>query len=215
MKERPILFSGPMVKAILEGRKTQTRRVYGLIMDMELDGDESGAGWEPCPRSWPYGVPGDRLWVRESFQIGYPTGSVGDEWIGDELAEVDGPLPKEKPEDFGFWWNAYYKADDPEMCSWWRPSIHMPRWASRITLEIVRVHVEQLQEITPENAEAEGMRQFWVNLDGDETGCFEVGKFQDSSIVDAYMELWDSLNAKRGYPWVFNPWVWVIEFKRV
>jgi hypothetical protein len=215
MREKPILFSGAMVKAILDGRKTQTRRV------MKPQPVKSGGFWQFAGAGWnrddvamvmpghsmanrcPYGQIGDHLWVRETFQVIEPHGSVGDEWIGDDIMEVDGRLPKEKPECVGYWWNLVYKADEPDMCSWWRPPIYMPRWASRITLEIVNVRVERLQSITPADAFAEGVREDYLH------------QKPDWIDVQAYQELWDKLNAKRGYGWDVNPWVWVIEFKRI
>ena len=172
MKERPIIFNTEMVKAILEGRKTQTRRVIkpqpsGIILV-----------WEHCP----YGQVGDRLWVRETWNAGHDGQSLPVFKAG-----LSADLTKELEAD--------------ELWSGWKPSIHMPRWASRITLEITEIRVERLQEITEEDAKAEG--------------C--VKQIKDGLIFDSaiheYSWLWDSLNAK--YPWESNPWVWVISFKGV
>lgn len=205
MKERPILFSAEMVRAILAGRKTQTRRIIKL--DDFQPAETKGYDWMFRDRHalWnevstqgliesrcPYGMPGDRLWVRESFQVVEPYGSDGDEWIGDDLQEIDGPLGSTKPEQMGHWWQLIYKADEPEMCKWWRPSFFMPRWASRITLEICTVRVEQLQRIGGTDAWADG-----------------------GLTVQQFIDLWNSINAKRGYSWDANPWVWVIEFKKL
>jgi len=195
-KEHPIIFNGPMVRAILAGRKTQTRRVMKPQPDPDgkVDVGEIGStrGFAyvrgsrggrctkiPCP----YGQPGDRLWVRETWaltdQAGY---HEADAW----------PV---------------YRADDPDwetMEGWrWRPSIHMPRWASRITLEITDVHVERLQDISAGDAAAEGV-----------DGVVSVAITHDPvPSRNAFRVLWDSINAKRGYGWDANPWVWVIEFR--
>lgn len=138
VRERPILFSGPMVRAILEGRKTQTRRVLknpddGVSTTIE-DGSplycDDGGFWHPRP--CPYGQPGDRLWVREAHQL-----------------SPDGPIYRATAREHGTY--------EPGGAGPWRPSIHMPRWASRITLEITDVRVERVQEITEDDAIAEGV----------------------------------------------------------
>ncbi|MBG7009587.1 hypothetical protein I5G20_30085 [Pseudomonas aeruginosa] len=189
MKERPILFNDQMVRAILEGRKTVTRRPVkatkahadGFIM---LD---HGQGWRPYnafgdftsdsegmeyPIACPYGQQGDRLWVRETFAD-----------IGCRLT---------------------FRADleDGAHCSVtrWTPSLHMPRWASRILLEITAVRVERLHDITPNQCIAEGA---WREKDK------ELGRGQEA--IAAFADLWRST----GGDWDANPWIWVIEFKRV
>jgi hypothetical protein len=167
VKERPILFSGRMVQAILDGRKTMTRRVFKTA---KLIPTES-YGKRALTRTCPYGQPGDRLWVRETHN------TCG-----------------EKP---------FYRADGEMPLEWkWSPSVFMPRWASRITLEITAVWVERLKDITIEDAQAEGITP--LGTEGD-SRRWRAG----------FRELWDSLNAKRGYGWDANPWVWVISFKRV
>ena len=184
MKEHPILFSGPMVKAILEGRKTQTRRVIKpqpVFDSADLNG-KPYFRWRGLERSqWalstycPYGQVGDRLWVRETFYT-------------DNYRRSNG-LP------------VLYKADGETRS--WLPSIHMPRWASRITLEITGVKVERIQEIqdTPTDALKEGikLKQPYVHA--------------DLKVVADFKELWDSINAKRGYGWDVNPWDWALTFK--
>lgn len=187
MKERPILFSAPMVKAIQEGKKTQTRRVmrdqpdddgYVLVSSVSNSawvGNSSSGGI--CARiTNPYGAPGDQLWVRETHYYDIPI--------------VDF---KVKPDDYDPL-AMYYRADG-ECCDQipecqcfdvgktkWRPSIFMPRWASRIQLRITDVRVERLQDISREDALAEGIeRTDWVY-------------------------------AKK-HPWESNPWVWVVEFE--
>lgn len=215
-KERPILFSAPMVRAILSGAKTQTRRVMtwrnstvlgypakpywpylrfdeavardksALMvficrsydkapMDVHLsvpfaaEGDEhipsDDLGWYRVRPIW---EPGDRLWVRETW--------------GDTLSDP--------PE-------AVYRADGERIAGsaiTWKPSIHMPRWASRITLEITEVRVERLQQLTGKDVATEG--------------------FPFSSDLDQFKLLWNDLNAARGFGWDANPWVWVVSFRR-
>lgn len=220
MKEHPILFSGPMVRALLTGRKTQTRRVLskrdlrcidfvGAAGDSIDDPsnwgfeDEDGMFWLlkanparsaieqqlPCP----YGQPGDRLWVRETFNRTNPGGKDGIFYY-----RADGKFP----------WGTEF--DGLEV---WKPSIFMPRQACRILLEIVSVRVERLNEISEEDAEAEGVEE---NMGIPQMECDDqVAHYPDASFVKSYRSLWDSLNAKRGFGWEVNPWVWVIEFKMV
>lgn len=218
MKEHPILFSGPMVRAILEGRKTQTRRVcmggepakvytfdqfrtdgfpratFRLTGKPPMipapwrgSGKKMRALWIPtCGVRCIYGVPGDRLWVRETFfhLIDPYTNKVHGTAYG-----RDEELVRRQP---ALYWAGGIK---------WKPSIHMPRWASRLTLEVVGVRVERLQEISEADAKAEG-----VLLDGAEPATCRYGV--------PYRKLWDELNAERGFGWAQNPWVWVIEFKK-
>jgi hypothetical protein len=209
VKERPILFSGEMVRAILDGRKTQTRRIVKNVPPVP-----------PTPTDWPhpyvklgpchftakwqwqdkfgnctcsmhagvtpkYGLPGDRLWVREAWQI---TGRLGTEYAvwypaGGEAVGIDvgfeGPSPK---------WDAMIHDDRV------RPSIHMPRWACRITLEITDVRVERLHEISEADARAEG---------------YTIGARQHP--YGWYRDLWDTINGSGA--WDANPWCWCISFK--
>ncbi len=169
-KERPILFSGEMVRAILEGRKTQTRRTV----------NPSWRGALVKSYCCPYGVPGDRLWVRETFAEGV----VGCEEQAGYSYQADH-------------WDKKH-GDGPNKLHW-IPSIHMPRRASRITLEITGVRVERVQDISEEDASTEGVE--WKNMD-------------DWPHSKAFKTLWDSL-AKPGAKWEDNPWVWVIEFRRI
>ncbi|OAM15255.1 hypothetical protein A7P85_08725 [Eikenella corrodens] len=197
MKERPILFSGPMVRAILEGRKTQTRRIVNPqpknrrggrwmycyeSMNKKLEGsfyyswpDKKNGNCfsERGPESQityrcPYGQVGDRLWVREAWAVHPETGSL------------------------------LYRADDnaPENTRW-KPSIHMPRKHSRILLEMTSIRVERLQTISWEDALAEG-------TDNDQATTNAVGSF---------VKYWDYINGAEA--WDMNPWVWVIGFKKV
>lgn len=212
MKERPILFSGAMVRAILEGRKTQTRRVVKptqstpkvaplrmepWIIDGEWQEDDNGlpcwAGFHPDypgEAKWftcPYGQPGDRLWVRET-------------WSKETIDSTE---------------RIVYRADIANGHNFigWRPSIHMPRAYSRITLEITDVRAERVQEISEADAKAEGALQEFRTVvmrpDGGPDYHLPL------SYRAGFANLWDSINAKRGYGWDSNPWVWVIGFRRV
>lgn len=221
--ERPILFSGPMVRAILDGRKTQTRRA---IKPWPVD-ELPDVPVHLCP----YGKPGDRLWVRETFCIescrecGYYPPAFDD----------GRPIEHHLDDDYGAWWRQpHYRATDPcpeleigtgDPGVIWHPSIHMPRWASRITLEITDVRVERLHDISEEDAAAEGVKPFVVTQEDVDVAqdCEEefVAKCAAALGPGAFthkfefMFLWDSINEKRGYGWNKNPWVWVISFKRV
>ena len=184
MKDRPILFNAEMVRAVLDGRKSQTRRV---IKPQPPPNHGYHCGPAPGginPPRCPYGVPGDRLWVRETWALGgdyanakarrVPTSERSPEFIRYRASQEKGPHTGR-----------------------WRPSIHMPRWASRITLEVVAIRVERVQDTSYADIWAEG------------------GPASDSDIVLSawWRHLWDSINAKRGYGWDVNPWVWVVEFK--
>lgn len=215
MKERPILFSGPMVRAILEGRKTMTRRAMKqqphegvdavewqdqIIVGMNVP-DQSGFAMmrggviESEAIRCPYGEPGDRLWVRETHKgfIQYDGQQVVQYAAsGNRQYHVD--RPDGHPE--GGMLNGECCADI------WRPSIYMPRWASRINLEITGVRVERLQDITEEDAIAEGVLGATVGEDGTR-GCF----------VTDFCYLWSKINGQAS--WDANPFVWVVEFRRV
>ncbi len=201
-KERPILFSGAMVRAILEGRKTQTRRVckprfddkkpcehfapveYDVRPSMERH-CEHGSESTPCP----YGVFGDRLWVRETWRP------------HDVACAVKGTCPLVRYRADGGW-SCGCKPLCKEPGGPWKPSIHMPRWASRITLEVTGVRVERVQEISVEDCNAEGCpRQPWDQVEGGPEKW--------------YRTLWNEINMDLGYGWDVNPFVWVVEFKRV
>lgn len=210
--ERPILFSGGMVMAILEGRKTQTRRVmkpqpkHPAVSQSDAyplswygHGD---LGIDPEVWNCPYGVPGDRLWVRETWWS-IPEPSVSDLRDGaDTWPEPTGPQEQ----------RVAYAADgdDPVSVRQWgwklRPSIFMPRWASRITLEITDVRVQRVQEISAADCAAEGIRSRGID-----PPCIASALLYLSD----YQELWDSINAKRGFGWEANPWVWALSFRRL
>jgi hypothetical protein len=205
IKERPILFSGPMVRAILEGRKTQTRRTLKAkdsdptrcitmptLMEnigewREQDGRWFGIdGYETLVYTvCPYGQVGDRLWVRENFAIVPKPG------------KEDRPRIKIGPDGTGITWQADWQGNPSGFK--WKPSIHMPRWASRITLEITGVRVERLTDISEADAIAEGVQCAGVPASLTNRGAF--GK------------LWQSINGPNS--WSANPWVWVIEFRKL
>lgn len=199
MKERPIIFSGPMVRAILEGRKTQTRRIVkGCIAAFLEDGwsadqrmyETKEGDIVPAKNLCPYGQPGDRLWVRETW------------------AEFSGIEPK-----VTYVYRADGLYDTPakeHLCdNRWRPSIHMPRAASRILLEITDVRVERLREITEDDAMSEGVLRkspvYWQSYLGDNRNTL--------SSRDSFWTLWSSIHGPES--WSENPWVWVITFKRI
>lgn len=179
-KERGILFSAPMVRAILDGKKTQTRRIVKPPID-KADAAWIKAALETKFLVSPYGVPGDRLWVRETHAIARES-EEGDR--GRVLYRADPMYDGMGPGDFGF----------P-----WRPSLFMPRWASRVTLAIVSVRVERLQGISEEDCISEGIS---TTLREHEACC---------ALRDGYRQLWESINGKGS--WDANPFCWVLEFK--
>ncbi|HBT2174851.1 hypothetical protein [Klebsiella pneumoniae] len=231
MKERGVIFNGEMVRAILDGRKTQTRRPIkwkqtrfteigeredGSKWPWSEDAEHAFDFWHPCP----FGSVGDRIWVRETFQ-----GPLFDFDLMDSYCKDSTPFEKSEfcvykadgvpaPE--------FYDADDELHCCW-RPSIHMPRWASRILLEITDVRVERLNSISPEDAESEGLECTNFTGFGDEPGLpsypepdvyFDPLKKQWKEYPpEAFAGLWESIYGEGS--WQANPWVWVIEFKRV
>ena len=187
MRERPILFSAPMVRAILDGRKTVTRRIV-KARDLEWMDVHQGLREPDNAERCPYGQPGgDCLYVRETWAAPHA---------------YDHLPPRLIPQDA----RIHYAATEDRGGLLWRPSIHMPRWASRITLEITSVRVELLQQIDIADAQAEGVS---------DTGAFILdgeGNEQGGPIAE-YAVLWDQINGDGS--WESNPWVWVIEFKRV
>lgn len=230
MKERPVIFSGPMIRAILDGTKTQTRRVmkpqpissqlwgYGIPNSLpthfcvharwpqpyalQLKHFDAGDPWLPCP----YGKPGDRLWVRETHAPLY-------------CDHEDGEPP------------VIYRADGEIENATWTPSIHMRREYSRITLEICSVRVERLQDISEEDAIAEGIVSYsyrtrygrgkWQDRIGYSLAgslCEDKPTVQEefcaSTARGSYKLLWNSIYGKK-HPWESNCWVWVISFRRI
>ena len=271
MKEKPILFSTEMIKAILSGRKTQTRRIINpQPIYHHGEGKYTSFSWkdgffalyqypenslilEHCPYKL-----NQKLWVRETWRVG-AWKQTGNNWDNYGLMAIDYKagnfIRKEwlKAYDFDFFdklvkqsieeaKKANVKKDEYDYYVWnpgespcrWRPSIFMPRWASRINLEIINIRIERIQDISEENANAEGifftdygtncfhpkpcpLPEYhkthnlkngwnWKNSKSD-SECWGSAKF-------AFAALWNSINEKRGYGWDLNPWVWVIEFKK-
>lgn len=214
MKERGMIFNGEMVRAILDGWKTQTRRIVKSdCMDIgeKDDGtlwpwrehDNGGDYWYPCP----FGEVGDRIWVRETWQAIHD--SV-DEFGHVEERTYSPSIPKEKDR---YWHTVYaehFGDENREDRGFpWRPAIHMPRWASRILLEITSVRVERLNDISQKDAQAEGMELTgWRPTYSDPDSGGEVW-----TPYDNFAELWQSLYGVGS--WLSNPWVWVIEFRRI
>lgn len=195
MKEKPILFSGQMVRAIIDRRKTQTRRIVKPQPDwidksvMFWRGKAAMINEHRCP----YGQPGDRIWVRESHA---PAADCWGRWERsiEKNCNLFGPG------------ELHYKADSGKpYIDRWRPSIHMPRWASRITLEITGVRIERLCDIDKTDSIAEGCAGGHGAI---------AGYTYNATPIEQFRALWDSINAKRA-PWASNPWVWVIEFRRI
>ena len=205
MNERPIVFSAPMVRAILAGTKTQTRRVLKLQPPAGAEHHslaDVGHPWHdiyghdgPAVHRvrCPYGQPGDRLWVRENFCPIYPQDP---HYNGGRPIEYDYAATYKHGHRLGDLIGEKKK---------WSPSIHMPRAASRITLEITGVRVERLQDISEADAQAEGCSLECMTPTGDDSGSAIYGP-------GGYLALWESI--KGAGSWDANPWVWVVEFKR-
>lgn len=228
MRERPILFSTAMVRAILDGRKTQTRRVmkpqpqlgkcsaighegtpwWAWIKNPGSNRAESANYWSDgtlpvLDADCPYGGDGDRLWVKETYRLCEEANMV-----------------KARDTDAGY--RVWYEADAPHQPGFGklRPSIFMPRWASRITLDVTSVRVERLQDISDEDAIAEGVDPSpGIRADDDLAVHTVLSTFPALRLapVARYVLLWDSINGGRPgvTNWNANPWVWVVEFKRV
>lgn len=190
---RPILFNDETVRAILDGRKTVTRRVVKLQHGADVVVTD-GQVWRPSRTDYdgyvscPFGKPGDRLWVREAWGVAEsrfaPRGCTIRYRADGATGEVAGES------------GLKYAGKDMSFC--WRPSIHMPRWASRLTLEITDIRCQRLQDISEEDAQAEGVQ--WN------------ARMLPFSVY--FRDLWDSI-AKPGALWSDNPWVWAIRFQRV
>lgn len=227
MKERPILFSAPMVRALLDGSKTQTRRIM-KNQPRETDADPIRArlidvickSFERKQEShlFPYGIGGDRLWVREAWRIGAwdeDEGEVAIDYLADGFSRREWIQVPEKSDFERYWMQCtddaakagletdaggkYHWAPGNSPCRG-RPSIHMPRWASRILLEITSVRVERLHDISEADATAEGTPHSLNHPAG-------------RTATENYQYLWECINGDGS--WDLNPWVWVIEFKRV
>jgi len=251
MKEHPIIFKGEMVRAILDGRKTQTRRIvkpmplpecdscvdidYGRFVFGTLSRDGLTKTVHESVKC-PYGRSGDRLYVRETFQI------ENNSLVPDIYSKPDnplGPVRYHKAEDDCNWFECpRYRAsepdtllivaeDDEENCMRWQRSIHMPKWCSRIHLEITDVRVERVQDIKTDDILNEGVRipqhmgmpllDLLCNMTDYLPKDKKIGDLTGDEILLAYWcNLWDSINGKKKVcDWQSNPWVWVVEFKRI
>ncbi|MDF7648061.1 hypothetical protein PUG42_05810 [Erwiniaceae bacterium L1_54_3] len=231
MKERPIIFNSEMVRAVMEGSKVQTRRVLSPRQLKMIDAAASVGECYPLEsghqhpnsqsyyREWcPFGAVGDRLWVRETWTdvnlegipaVAYRADSgvyspMDDESFLNEDGSFNYDDPRVAKYHFAAWYGDVVSGTEGN----WRPSIHMPRWASRITLEITGVRVERLQDISEADARAEGTH--WSDGKPNEMGL------ATELVVNAdeeFAHLWRSIYGEES--WQANPWVWVIEFKRV
>lgn len=230
-RERPILFSAPMVRAILAGTKTQTRRAVRTMPECHAaitsSRHLSGLNWRLIGEhgTWmdvhcPYGQPGDRLYVRETWRVG---------------ARWDDSKPSDIPPNSctvlyragGFTTNGDAgerihggECSNPDWAGKTRTAIHMPRWASRIDLEITGVRVERLNAISEEDADCEGCPPCsrcngvgWINHGPDGGWQCDAPGCGDGTMKDQFRQLWESINGAGS--WDANPWVWAVEFKRV
>lgn len=205
-RAHPILFTPENVRAILQGRKTQTRRIVKLTDSGRIKKPGSPKNWHPddanAVQACPYGMPGDRLWVRETWA-----------WPGEEQV-----LYKANPDDAAL--VERWKTDPNCPQVKWTPSIHMPKKFCRLWLELTSVRVERLQEISEADAIAEGVK-VCPNMNGrpGATGYVWPGSPYDlsglchSSAITAFSQGWESINGEGS--WDANPWVWVMTFKRV
>lgn len=197
--ERPILFNGDMVRAILDGRKTQTRRL--LSVPHAAFHDAGNGNTRYCP----YGAHGGRLWVRETHAV-VPASAYRCS------REDDGsPVPHRVSPD-GHEWAVYREGWSRSAPSRWKPSIHMPRWASRITLEVTSVRVERLQSITAEDAFAEGVEVPRCPCEPCMTSSQPCPADQ-SAAIEAFRDLWASVYGRES--WIDDVWVWRVAFERV
>lgn len=245
MKERPILFSSEMVRAILDGRKTQTRRIVKPQPEYIPHWSCAGVGgwrwpWATYCESYftnvnslpqemaikcPHGAPGDRLWVRETWRplkrqcgTGMYSGTICDLV---EYRAHEGELLKTKiinscgQDRLGF--SEYYWSTRDGGSGPWHPSIFMPRWASRLTLEITDVRVERLQDISEQDALAEGIESrpgHRTFVHGNKNAAGGRSVISISTPILDFAALWDSINGKR-CSWESNPWVWKVMFKKL
>ncbi|CDQ54692.1 unnamed protein product [Klebsiella pneumoniae] len=233
ISERGMIFNAEMVRALLDGRKTQTRRI---MVPQPADDIERGIfpnpeviGWKSSRRHkhgsttahfCHYGKPGDRIWVRETWGVvshAFSDDGLMIDWVPDRPATAIHEMPFGNgyysgyaiyAADGDFTWGDDDGYEDGRSC--WKPSIHMPRAASRILLEITDVRVERLNAISEEDATAEGVAQFrggfWKH--------YQPGWTQHQlSARGSFVTLWKSIYGEES--WNSNPWVWVIKFKRI
>lgn len=224
MNEKPILYCGPMVRATLEGRKTQTRRVCRLTDSGRMKEVGGHRNWHPedpnAVKAAPY-QPGTRLWVRETWTIG--------EIVGDHSLSIvykaTNDIRPDGADYIEFGAGKVFKVGDCDLTRFrkeierldvegngsnWKSPFFLPRWASRITLEVDDVRVQRVQDITEEDAVAEGVAAVFRH-DHSYNGCSEEVK----SARMMFKDLWNSINAKRGFQWATNPWVFAYTFKVV
>jgi hypothetical protein len=209
--EKPILFSGAMVCAILDGRKTQTRRVIkkNAAGRAQLAGHNWHLGDPNAVLACPYGQKGDALWVREIWRPLVDAELLDCiEYKADDKRLKPQGLTEEEGHHFDNMCENIEVTHGKVCRQKWKPSIFMPRWASRIALKITDVRVKRVQEISEQDASAEGVESALI-AEG-ETGA---GPCQQYSYIQSFGELWDLINAKRGYGWNTNPWVWSITFE--
>jgi hypothetical protein len=216
MRERGILFSEPMVLALLAGKKTQTRRMVGgdvVFGPKEYYRSPAGKAWRQdffpletaangALKFCPYGVPGDRLWVRETWaaeELDRERKRIGIQYKATPAPKCRSGHYVDRPSDFELKRPVHGAIGNEDGC--WRPGIHMFRWAARLVLEITEVRVQRLQEISKTDALAEG-----VPLNIPVELC--------SDPVAEFRELWDLINEDR-CPWTSNPWLWCVSFKLV
>ena len=223
---KPILFSAPMVIALLDGRKTKTRRVIkfpeGMTGHYAPCGDRDYL-YYPCGIMRPKYQVGDVLWVRETWRVGAwneNDGSICVDYKADNFANPDW-IPLDNAELFERLWiqstdeamAAGIKHDEEGQYHWkrgespckWRPSIFMPKEATRIFLRVTSVHAERVQDISEADAKAEGIGM----------PLFTSADIEDYGYVECFEQLWDSINEKRGFGWDLNPFVWVYGFEQI
>ncbi len=249
MKERPVIFNGEMVRAILDGHKTQTRRVmkpqpepcyrgghwwpsnaFKTMLHIEEQMQNGQGGWKGLAGdACPFGQVGDQLWVRETWSDvnleGIPAvayradGDVYSPMDDESFLDEYGAFNYEDHRVTKYHFSAWYSDLIEGIEGVWRPSIHMPRWASRITLEITAVRVERLNDISVDDAKAEGVRALENNFGNGPAYCdYLLPNLDDTAewynrASDSFKSLWKSIYGEES--WRANPWVWVIEFRRV
>ncbi len=229
---KPIIFNTEMVRAILDGKKNQTRRVIklrdgSLPQDDEMSMDENGKvitvmdfskdfpQWRE--RKCPYGGPGDKLWVRETFwhygaweQYIDDKGKKRKRFIHFSNEDIYLQYYQENPHKPQVQFDLTGRADWHK-----RPSIYLPKKYSRITLEVKDVRVERVQDIADEDAMKEGVYEWYKATQYDPNSFSYWSPINGSGAKQKFSELWDSINLKRGYGWDTNPWVWVVEFEKI
>jgi hypothetical protein len=217
-KERPILFSAPMVKAILDGSKTQTRRIA-----KEFTEDQSGILKRfPRQKGCKYGEVGQKLWVRETWApvnsecgpgFAYRANSafIQPKYDGPDFGAGPSFNYDKYPGEYTMWYTDLFRGEPGHP---WKPSLHMPRWASRILLEITDIRVERLQDISEDDAIAEGIKRS-PHGNGDQWLDYPLGSSAAgwTDPRDSYKSLWESINGPDS--WDANPWVWVVCFKDI